>query len=71
MWSLCFSGSGACSGQHQAALSCQPQIWIMYTAIKYPAVVSAWGKQSWGSICHPALARGVVHTGLSSDLAGG
>jgi len=52
MWSLCFSGSGACSGERQLVLARQPEMWIMYTAIKCSNIVSAGGgvERSWSSI---------------------
>lgn len=64
MWNLCFSGSGACSREHQPVLACQPEMWIIYTAIKCSKIVSAWGGGSaaGAAFSHRAPARGNVHT---------
>lgn len=62
MWSLCFSGSGACAGEHQAALACQPEMWIMYTAIKYPTVVSAQGEAELEQHLATLLLQGGMYT---------
>lgn len=71
MWNLCSSGSGACSREQQPVLACQPEMWIIYTAIKCSKIVSAWvvmlleqhvailllpgGMYTQGLACGPAL----------------
>lgn len=66
MWNLCSSGSGACSRELQPVLACQPEMWIIYTAIKCSKIVSAWVvmllEQHLAILLLPG---GNVHTGLS------
>lgn len=62
MWSLCFSGSGACAAR-DVDHGHSNKVPYNYQCLG--------GSRAGAAFSHPAPARGDVHTGLSSDRSGG
>lgn len=62
MWSLCFSGSGACAAR-DVDHGHSNKVPYNYQCLG--------GSRAGAAFSHPAPARGDVHTGLSSGRSGG